>query len=139
MVCWWSRRRGVELRRKDVNNWLRNTSASTVSAEEAHQQKEEAQHVAAVLAREGATIVHEQQWGLSSAHSTPDISVVNDSHDYHLDAGECQLSDYEFRKEGDDGGGHCVERSGSRASSAGGRVTGSSSGPSGSMDLSIQL
>ncbi|KOO25645.1 hypothetical protein Ctob_003629 [Chrysochromulina tobinii] len=53
--------------------------------------------------------------------------------------GEYQLSDYEFRKEGDDGGGHGVEQSGDRASSAGGRVTGSSSGPSGSMDLSIQL
>ena len=38
MVFWWSRRRGVELRRKDVNNWLRNMSTSTVSAEELHQQ-----------------------------------------------------------------------------------------------------
>jgi hypothetical protein len=39
MVCWWSRRRGVELRRKDVNNWLFNMSASTASAEELHQQE----------------------------------------------------------------------------------------------------
>ena len=45
MVCWWSRRRGVELRRKDVNNWLRNMSASTVSAEELHQQEPSACNV----------------------------------------------------------------------------------------------
>jgi len=45
MVCWWSRRRGVELRRKDVKNWLRNMSASTVSAEELHQQEPSACNV----------------------------------------------------------------------------------------------
>jgi hypothetical protein len=39
MVCWWTRRRGAELRRKDVNNWIRNLSASTVSADELHQQE----------------------------------------------------------------------------------------------------
>ena len=39
MVCWWTRRRGVDQRRKDVNNWLRNMSASTVSADELHQQE----------------------------------------------------------------------------------------------------
>eukprot|EP00900_Chrysochromulina_parva_P017878 jgi/Chrpa1/26091/Chrysochromulina_OHIO_Genome00026931-RA len=39
MVCWRTRRRVVELRRKDVDNWLRNMSASTVSAEELHQQE----------------------------------------------------------------------------------------------------
>jgi hypothetical protein len=38
MVCWWTRRRGVDQRRKDVNNWLRNMSASTVSADKLHQQ-----------------------------------------------------------------------------------------------------
>ena len=38
LVCWWTRRRRreVELRRKDVNNWLRNMSVSTVSADEPH-------------------------------------------------------------------------------------------------------
>jgi hypothetical protein len=36
MVCWWTRRREVELRRKDVNNWLSNMSVSTVSADEPH-------------------------------------------------------------------------------------------------------
>jgi hypothetical protein len=36
MVCWWTRRRQVELRRKDVNNWLSNMSVSTVSADEPH-------------------------------------------------------------------------------------------------------
>jgi hypothetical protein len=39
MVCWWTRRRGVELRRKDVNNWLCYLSASTASADELHQQE----------------------------------------------------------------------------------------------------
>ena len=39
MVCWWTRRREVELRRKDVNNWLSNMSVSTVSADELHQQQ----------------------------------------------------------------------------------------------------
>jgi len=34
IVCWWMRRRGVELRRKDVNNWLSNMSVSTVSADD---------------------------------------------------------------------------------------------------------
>ena len=34
MVCWWTRRRQVELRRKDVNNWLSNMSVSTVSADD---------------------------------------------------------------------------------------------------------
>jgi hypothetical protein len=31
MVCWWMRRRQVELRRKDVNNWLRSMSVRRVS------------------------------------------------------------------------------------------------------------
>jgi hypothetical protein len=165
MVCWWSRRRGVELRRKDVNNWLRNTSASTVSAEELRQQeppacsvsipsgsgggggvgiemsdrfdrkssetegsaradraagsarhqdmarqlKEEAHCVAAARsAREGATVVHQPPWGRSSACSAADLSVITDSHDDHVDAGKHQLSDYELRKGGDEGGGDGV-------------------------------
>jgi len=175
MVCWWLRRRGVELRRKDVNIWLRNTSASTVSAEELHQQepsacnvsipsgsgdcvdgvgiemsdrfdryssetkgsaradraagsarnqdmarqlKEEAHFVAAARsAREGATIVHQPPWGRSSACSAADLSVVTDSHDDHVDAGKHQpskhqLSDYELRKEGDEGGGDGVGNGG---------------------------
>ena len=180
MVCWWTRRRGVELRRKDVNDWLRNMSVSTVSAEELHQQepsaysvsipsgsggggggggrveiemsdrfdryssetkgsaradraeggarhqdmacqlKEEVQRVAAArTAREGATIVHQSPWDRSTACSAADLSVVTDSHDYDLDAKEHQLSDYELRKEGGDGGG---------------RASGSSSGASGSME-----
>ena len=182
MVCWWTRRRGVELRRKDVNNWLRNMSASTVSAEELHQQvppacsvsnpsgrggsgggvgiemsdryssetegsaradraeggarkqdmarqlKEEAHSVAgARTAREGATIVHQPPWGRSSASSAADLSVVTDFHDYHVDAGKHQLSDYELRKEGDDTGGD-------GGGNGGGRACGSSSGASGSME-----
>jgi hypothetical protein len=169
MVCWWLRRRGVELRRKDVDNWLRNMSASTVSAEELHQQepsacnvsipsgsgggggggggvgiemsdrfdryssetkgsaradraaggarhqdmarqlKEEAHCVAAARsAREGATIVHQPPWGRSSACSAADLSVVTDSHDYHVDAGKHQLSDYGLRMEGEEGRGDGV-------------------------------
>jgi hypothetical protein len=170
MVCWWSRRRGVELRRKDVNNWLRNTSASTVSTEQlrqqeppacsvsipsgsgggggggggvgiemsdrfdryssetkgspahadraaggarhqdmARQRKEEAHCVAAARsAREGATVVHQPPWGRSSACSAADLSVVTDSHDYHVDAGKHQLSDYELRMEGEEGRGDGV-------------------------------
>ena len=189
MVCWWSRRRGlVELRRKDVNNWPRNMSASTVSAEQLHeqelpacsvsmpsgsggsggggggvgiemsdrfdrdssktegssradsaeggarqqdmvrQQKEEAQHVAAARsARESATIVHQPPWGRSSACSAAYLSVVTDSHDDHVDAGKHQLSDFELRKEGDDGGGD-------GGGNGRGRASGSSSGASGNME-----
>jgi hypothetical protein len=172
MVCWRTRRRVVELRRKDVDNWLRNMSTSTVSAEELHQQepsacnvsipsgsggggggggvgiemsdrfdryssetkgsaradraagsarhqdmarqrKEEAHCVAAARsAREGATIVHQPPWGRSSACSAADLSVVTDSHDDHVDAGKHQLSDYELRKEGDEGGGDGVSNGG---------------------------
>ena len=36
LICWWTRRREVELRRKDVILWLRNMSVSTVSADEPH-------------------------------------------------------------------------------------------------------
>ena len=36
LICWWTRRREVELRRKDVILWLRNMSVSTVSAGEPH-------------------------------------------------------------------------------------------------------
>jgi hypothetical protein len=164
MVCWRTRRRVVELRRKDVDNWLRNMSASTVSAEELHEQepsacnvsipsgsgggggggggvgiemsdrfdryysetkgsarahraagsarnqdmarqlKEEAHCVAAARStREGATIVHQPPWGRSSACAAADLSVVTDSHDYHVDAGKHQLSDYEEGR--DDGVG----------------------------------
>jgi hypothetical protein len=39
MVCWWTRRREVELRRKDVNNWLRNMSVRRVSVNPPHQQE----------------------------------------------------------------------------------------------------
>ena len=39
MVCWWSRRRQVKLRRKDVNHGLRNVPASTVSADDPNQQE----------------------------------------------------------------------------------------------------
>ena len=84
------------------------------------QLKEEVQRVAAArTAREGATIVHQSPWDRSSACSAADLSVVTDSHDYDLDAKEHQLSDYELRKEGGDGGG---------------RASGSSSGASGSME-----
>jgi hypothetical protein len=169
MVCWRTRRRVVELRRKDVDNWLRNMSASTVSAEELHQQepsacnvsipsgsggggggggvgiemsdrfdryssetkgsaradraagsarhqdmarqlKEEAHCVAAARsAREGATVVHQSPWGRSSACSAADLSVATDD---HVDAGKHQLSDYELRKEGDEGGGDGVGNGG---------------------------
>jgi len=188
MVCWRTRRRVVELRRKDVDNWLRNMSASTVSAEELHQQepsacnvsipsgsgggggggggvgiemsdrfdryssetkgsaradhaagsaptgirtagtlpdcrysaarhqdmarqlKEEAHCVAAARsAREGATVVHQPPWGRSSACSAADLSVATDD---HVDAGKHQLSDYELRKEGDEGGGDGVGNGG---------------------------
>jgi hypothetical protein len=37
MVCWWTRRREVELRRKDVNIWLRNMSVRRVSGDPLHQ------------------------------------------------------------------------------------------------------
>ena len=87
------------------------------------QQKEEAQRVAAARsAREGATVVHQPPWDRSSACSVADLSVVTDSHHYHVDAGKHQLSDYELRKEGDDTGGD-----------GGGRACGSSSGASVSM------
>jgi hypothetical protein len=172
MVCWRTRRRGVELRRKDVDNWLRNMSTSTVSAEELHQQepsacnvsipsgsggggggggvgiemsdrfdryssetkgsaradraagsarhqdmarqlKEEAHCVAAARsAREGATIVHQPPWGRSSACSAADLSVVTDSHDYHVDAGKHQLTDYVLRMEGEEGVGDGVGNGG---------------------------
>jgi hypothetical protein len=36
MVCWWTRRRQVELRRKDVNNWLSNMSVRRVSVNPLH-------------------------------------------------------------------------------------------------------
>ena len=39
MVCWWTRRRDVMLRRKKVTHRLHNMSAITVSAEEIHQQE----------------------------------------------------------------------------------------------------
>ena len=114
-----------------------NTIRKPTLTERSRMQQEETQQVAAMSARGGSTIVHEQQWGCSSASSAPDLSVVDDSHDYHLDADEHQLSDYELRKEGDDGGGHGVGHGGGRASSAGGRVSGSSSGMSGSMDPDV--
>jgi hypothetical protein len=77
------------------------------------QEKEEAQHVAAARsARVGATIVHQPPWGRSSACSAADLSVVTDSHDDHVDAGKHQLSDYELRKEGDEGGGDGVGNGG---------------------------
>jgi hypothetical protein len=50
MVCWWTRRRQVELRRKDVNSWLSNMSVSTVSADEAHHQQPHAGGRVAVAA-----------------------------------------------------------------------------------------
>jgi hypothetical protein len=183
MVCWWTRRREVELRRKDVNNWLRNMSVSSVTADKLHQQeppacsvsipsgsggsgggvgiemsdrfdrdssktegssradsaeggarqqdmarqeKEEAQHVAAARsAREGATIVHQPPWDRSSACS--DLSVVTDSHDDYVDAGKHQVSDFELRNEGDDGGGD-------GGGNGRGRASGSSSGASGNME-----
>jgi len=91
------------------------------------QQKEEAQHVAAARsAREGATIVHQPLWGRSSACSAADLSVVTDSHDDHVDAGKHQVSAFELRKEGDDGGGD-------GRGNGGGRASGSSSGASGNM------
>jgi hypothetical protein len=37
MVCCWTRRRQVELRRKDVNNWLRSMSVKRVSVDPLHQ------------------------------------------------------------------------------------------------------
>jgi len=37
MVCWWMRRKQVELRRKDVNNWLRSMSVRRVSVNPLHQ------------------------------------------------------------------------------------------------------
>ena len=57
--------------------------------------------------RPDGTIVHEQPWRCSSASSAPNLSVAADFHDHHLDAGKHQLSDsqYELRKEGDDGDG----------------------------------
>ena len=116
----------------------------------ARQQKVEAPHDAAAerSAREGATIVHQPPWGCSSAHSAILLSVVADFNDYDLDASKHQLSDYELRKEWDDGGGHGVghgagrvsstggrvSSTGGRVSSAGGRSSGSSSGASGSME-----
>ena len=92
------------------------------------QQKEEAQRVAAARsARGGATIVHQPPWDRSPACSAANLSVVKDSHDYHVDAGKHQLSEYELRKEGDDTGGD-------DGGNGGGRVSGSSSGVSGSME-----
>eukprot|EP00900_Chrysochromulina_parva_P013971 jgi/Chrpa1/22575/Chrysochromulina_OHIO_Genome00025133-RA len=92
------------------------------------QQKEEAQHVAAARsARESATIVHQPPWDRSSACSAADLSVVTDSHDDHVDAGKHQVSAYELRKEGDDGGGD-------GRGNGGGRASGSSSGASGNME-----
>ena len=92
------------------------------------QQKEEAQRVAAARsARGGATIVHQPPWDRSPACSAANLSVVKDSHDYHVDAGKHQLSEYELRKEGDDTGGD-------DGGNGGGRVSGSSSGALGSME-----
>ena len=106
---------------------------SRMQQDMARQQKEEAPHDAAARsAREGATIVHQPPWGLpsrcSSAHSAIDLSVVADFHDYDLDASK------HLHKEGDDGGGHGVGHGACRVSSAGGRISGSSSGASGSME-----
>jgi hypothetical protein len=96
------------------------------------QQKEEAQHVAAARsAREGATIVHQPPWDRSSACSAAYLSVVTDSHDDHVDAGKHQLSDFELRKEGDDGGD---DGGGDGGGNGGGRASGSSSGASGNME-----
>ena len=79
----------------------------------ARQLKEEAHCVAAARsAREGATIVHQPPWGRSSACSAADLSVVTDSHDYHVDAGKHQLSDYGLRMEGEEGGGDGVGNGG---------------------------
>ena len=71
----------------------------------ARQLKEMQRVAAARPTREGATVVHQLPWGRSSASSAADLSVVTDFHDYHVDAGKHQLSDYELRKEGDEGGG----------------------------------
>ena len=79
----------------------------------ARQRKEEAHCVAAARsAREGATIVHQPPWGRSSACSAADLSVVTDSHDYHVDAGKHQLSNYELRMEGEEGRGDGVGNGG---------------------------
>ena len=50
MVCWWTRRRAVELRRQDVNDWPRNTSAGTTSADKLPQQQPHARSRARVIA-----------------------------------------------------------------------------------------
>jgi hypothetical protein len=79
----------------------------------ARQLKEEAHCVAAARsAREGATIVHQPPWGRSSACSAADLSVVTDSHDYHVDAGKHQLSDSGLRMEGEEGRGDGVGNGG---------------------------
>ena len=92
-------------------------------------QLREMQRVAAARpTREGATVVHQLPWGRSSASSAADLSVVTDFHDYHVDAGKHQLSDYELRKEGDD-------TEGDGGGNVGGRASGSSSGASGSMEV----
>ena len=56
-----------------------NTIRKPTLTERSRMQQEETQQVAAMSARGGSTIVHEQQWGCSSASSAPDLSVVNDS------------------------------------------------------------
>jgi hypothetical protein len=77
------------------------------------QLKEEAHCAAAARsAREGATIVHQPPWGRSSACSAADLSVLTDSHDYHVDAGKHQLRDYELRMEGEEGRGDGVGNGG---------------------------
>jgi hypothetical protein len=39
MVCWWMSRRAVKLRRQDANDWPRNTSAGTASADKLPKQQ----------------------------------------------------------------------------------------------------
>jgi len=50
MVCWWTRRRQVELRRQDVNDRPRNISAGTASADKLPQQQPHARRRVRVMA-----------------------------------------------------------------------------------------
>jgi hypothetical protein len=50
MVCWWMRRRAVELRRQDVNDRPRNTSAGTTSADKLPKQQPHNRSRARVIA-----------------------------------------------------------------------------------------
>jgi len=50
IVCWWMRRRAVELRRQDVNDWPRNTSAGAASADKLPQQQPHTRSRARVIA-----------------------------------------------------------------------------------------